>query len=158
MPRPHLPVGEQLRSTTRDPRSSVLLYEDGDAASCISLGPKDQISVQFAHGRVKRRAIISPVVLEPSCGLQRRVQVSERRQLQQLQRDSEKLMMLKAREATFGDRFRDYQKRVPAYVPFLRSHASMAWVTCGQRRTHQSISFGQAVHSAVRNAHLLVFT
>jgi len=66
-PRPHLPVSEQRRSATRESRDPLgrptkmvpqLLVFPG--------GPEDQISVQFAHRRVKRRAIISPVVLEPA--------------------------------------------------------------------------------------------
>ena len=32
----------------------------------FTLGPKDQILVQFAHRRIERRAIISPVILEPA--------------------------------------------------------------------------------------------
>ena len=32
----------------------------------FTLGPRDQILIQFAHRRIKRRAIISPVILEPA--------------------------------------------------------------------------------------------
>src|SRR5258708_32918666 len=48
-------------------RSSVSLYEDGDAASCISAWPRGpDLGPVRAHCRVKRRAIISPVVLDPA--------------------------------------------------------------------------------------------
>ncbi len=30
------------------------------------LGPRDQVSIQFAHGRVERRTIVAPVILEPT--------------------------------------------------------------------------------------------
>ena len=30
------------------------------------LGPQDQVSIQFAHGRVERRTIVAPVILEPT--------------------------------------------------------------------------------------------
>src|SRR6058998_4451921 len=56
MPRPHLPVGEQLRSTTRDARDPVCRSTKMATQLLVfPLGPKDQISVQFAHGRVKDR-------------------------------------------------------------------------------------------------------
>ena len=67
MPRPHLPVGEQLRSATRDTRDPVCRSPKMATQLLVFLlGPEDQISVQFAHCRVKRRAIISPVVLDPA--------------------------------------------------------------------------------------------
>src|SRR5215471_19098188 len=30
------------------------------------LGPQDQVSIQFAHGRVERRTIVASVILEPT--------------------------------------------------------------------------------------------
>src|SRR5205807_9926057 len=51
-------------------RRHTRLQGDWSSDVCSSdlflLGPEDQISVQLAHGRVKRRAIISPVVLDPA--------------------------------------------------------------------------------------------
>ena len=67
MPRAYLPVGEQLRSATRDARDPVCRPPKMATQLLVFLlGPEDQISVQFAHCRVKRRAIISPVVLDPA--------------------------------------------------------------------------------------------
>src|SRR5207249_6769813 len=64
---PYLPVGEQLRSGTRDARDPVCRSTKMATQLLVFLlGPEDQISVQFAHCRVKRRAIISPVVLDPA--------------------------------------------------------------------------------------------
>ena len=60
-------MSKQLRSTprnARDPtcRPSVMATQ----LFVFALGPKDQILVQCAHRRIKRRAIISPVILEPA--------------------------------------------------------------------------------------------
>jgi hypothetical protein len=66
-PRPHLPVSKQLRSAPRNTRD--LACRPPVMASQLfvfTLGPKDQILVQFAHRRIKRRAIIAPVILEPA--------------------------------------------------------------------------------------------
>src|SRR6516165_9821655 len=66
-PHSHLPMGEQLRSATRgacDPvrRSSQI----GTQLLVFPLGPQDQVSIQVAHGRVERRTIVAPVILEPT--------------------------------------------------------------------------------------------
>ena len=60
-------MSEQLRSAprnARDPagRPSVMASQ----LFVFTLGPKDQILVQCAHRGIKRRAIISPVILEPA--------------------------------------------------------------------------------------------
>src|SRR5207302_7794365 len=44
----------------------VSLCVDVCAVSCISCGPKGQVSIQLAHSRIERRAMISPVVEEPA--------------------------------------------------------------------------------------------
>src|ERR1700758_871555 len=67
MPCPHLPVGEQLWSATRDTRDPVCRFPKMATQLLVFLlGPEGQISVQFAHRRVKRRAIVSPIVLDPA--------------------------------------------------------------------------------------------
>ena len=67
MPRPHLPVSEQLWSATRDTRDPVCRFPKMATQLLVFLlGPEGQISVQFAHRRVKRRAIISPIVMDPA--------------------------------------------------------------------------------------------
>src|ERR1700681_380419 len=69
MPRPPSASGRTTpeRSATRKARDPVCRSTKMATQLLVFLlGPKDQISVQFAHRRVKRRAIISPVVLDPA--------------------------------------------------------------------------------------------
>ncbi len=52
---------------TRDARDPMFRFTKmGTQLLVFPLGPQGQISVEFAHRRVKSRAIIAPVVLDPA--------------------------------------------------------------------------------------------
>lgn len=67
MPRTHLPVGEKFWSALSEARKPVARSAEMSTQCFVFLcSPKGQIPVQLAHRRIERRAIIPPVVLEPT--------------------------------------------------------------------------------------------
>src|SRR5262252_10680192 len=66
-PCPHVPVCEQLRSTPRNTGDPVRRSAQMVAQLLVfALSPKGKISIQFTHRRIKCRAIVPPVILEPA--------------------------------------------------------------------------------------------
>jgi hypothetical protein len=63
----HLPVSEKSRSALSEARKPVARSAEMSTQRFVFLrSPKGQIPIQLAHRRMERRAIIPPVVLEPT--------------------------------------------------------------------------------------------
>jgi uncharacterized protein (UPF0548 family) len=67
MPRTHLPVSEKFWSALSEACKPVARSAEMSTQRFVFLcSPKSQIPIQLAHRRLERRAIIPPVVLEPT--------------------------------------------------------------------------------------------